>query len=163
MQEVPGLRTSYLDGCIELMTVGKKHKNISRLLVIFLALYFHEKGIKFIPVGSATCEDEAKEVSFQPDESYYIGTEKEYPDLAIEVVITSGGVGKLEKYKRLRITEVWFWENNQLVLYRLRGDNYEQISQSEFLPELDLELLGRCIQMSDTVNAMTEFLNGIRQ
>jgi Uma2 family endonuclease len=81
----------------------------------------------------------------------------------VEVTITSGSTNKLAKYLRLRIPEVWFWENNQLAVYRLREDDYEQVSKSEFLPELDLELLVRCVLMPSIIEARTEFINGIRQ
>lgn len=102
-------------------------------------------------------------VSFEPDESYYIGKKKQHPDLAVEVIITSGSINKLEKYKRLRIPEVWFWEDNQLSLYRLGEQEYKQISQSEFLPDLDLDLLVRCVLMSSRLEATKEFLKVIRK
>ncbi|WP_333336029.1 Uma2 family endonuclease [Microcoleus sp. LAD1_D3] len=98
-----------------------------------------------------------------PEYCYYIGSRKEHPALAVEVTMTSGSTNKLAKYLRLRIPEVWFWENNQLAVYGLREDNYEQASRSELLPELDLELLVRCILMPSRIEARTEFLNGIRQ
>ena len=157
-----GLRITYLDGWIEFMTLGEDHEEIKSILAIFIALYFFDKGINFIPVGSATRRDKAKDVSFEPDESYYIGEKKEHPDLAIEVTMTSGSTNKLAKYLRLRIPEVWFWKNNQLSVYRLRENEYELVSRSELLPELDLELLVRCVLMPSRIEARTEFLNGIR-
>lgn len=163
MADSPGLRITYLDGWIEFMTVGEEHEQIKSVLAIFIGLYFFEKGINFIPVGSATRRNQAKDVSFEPDESYYIGSRKEHPDLAVEVTITSGSTNKLAKYLRLRIPEVWFWENNRLAVYRLREDDYEQVSRSEFLPDLDLELLVRCVLMPSIIEARTEFINGIRQ
>ncbi|MEZ2278244.1 MAG: Uma2 family endonuclease [Microcoleus sp.] len=162
MADSPGLRITYLDGWIEFMTLGEAHEEIKSILAIFIAFYFFEKGINFIPVGSATRRDKTKDVSFEPDESYYIGEKKEHPDLAIEVTITSGSTNKLAKYLRLRIPEVWFWENNQLSVYGLREDNYEQVLRSELLPELDLELLVRCVLMPSIIEARTEFLKGIR-
>jgi Uma2 family endonuclease len=163
MADSSGLRITYLDGWIEFMTLGEAHEEIKSILAIFIALYFFEKGINFIPVGSATRRDKTKDVSFEPDESYYIGEKKEHPDLAIEVTITSGSTNKLAKYLRLRIPEVWFWENNRLSVYGLREDNYEQVSRSELLPELDLELLVRCVLMPSRIEARQEFLKGIRQ
>jgi Uma2 family endonuclease len=112
---------------------------------------------------SATRRDRWRNVSFEPDESYYIGSRKERPDLAVEVTITSGSTNKLAKYLRLRIAEVWFWENNRLAVYRLREDDCEQVSRSELLPELDLALLVRCVLMPSRIEARTESLNGIRQ
>ena len=162
MADSPGLRITYLDGWIEFMTVGEEHEQIKSVLAIFIGLYFFEKGINFIPVGSATRRDRARDVSFEPDESYYIGSRKEHPDLAVEVTITSGSTNKLAKYLRLRIAEVWFWENNRLAVYRLREDDYEQVSRSDFLPELDLALLVRCVLMPSIIEARTEFIQGIR-
>ncbi|MEP6489251.1 Uma2 family endonuclease [Microcoleus vaginatus GB2-A3] len=163
MADSSGLRITYLDGWIEFMTLGEAHETISCILNFLLQLYFCEMGIEYIPVGSATRRDRARDVSFEPDESYYIGSRKEHPDLAVEVTMTSGSTNKLAKYLRLRIPEVWFWENNRLAVYRLREDDYEQVSRSEFLPELDLELLVSCVLMPSRIEARTEFLNGVRQ
>ncbi|MBD2254334.1 Uma2 family endonuclease [Nostoc parmelioides] len=161
--DAAGLRITYLDGCIEFMTLGEQHEMIKSVIGILLALYFFEKGINFIPVGSATRRAKEKSASFEPDESYYIGEKKENPDLAIEVNITSGSIDKLEKYKRFNITEVWFWENNQLLLYRLKNDNYEQITESELLPDLDISLLVSCVLMPSIIDARKQFLQGMSQ
>ncbi|MEG4231741.1 Uma2 family endonuclease [Microcoleus sp. Pol11C3] len=163
MADSPGLRITYLDGWIEFMTLGEAHESFKKAIAILLEAYFFELGIEFFPVGSATRRDRARDVSFEPDESYYIGSRKEHPDLAVEVTITSGRTNKLAKYLRLRIPEVWFWENNGLSVYGLREDNYEQISTSQLLPELDLELLVRCVLMPSIIEARTEFLNRVRQ
>lgn len=163
MTDAPGLRITYFDGCIEFMTLGEPHESISSIISFLLQLYFCEMEIEYIPVGSATRREQAKNVSFEPDESYYIGEKKEHPDLAVEVTITSGSTSKLAKYLRLRIPEVWFWKNDRLAVYRLREDGYEQVSRSEFLPELDLALLVRCVLMPSRIEARREFLNGIRQ
>jgi Uma2 family endonuclease len=161
--DAPGLRITYLDGCVEFMTLGEQHEAIKSLIAIFLALYFFEKGINFIPVGSATRRAKEKGASFEPDESYYIGENKENPDLAIEVNITSGSIDKLEKYKRFNIPEVWFWENNQIFIYYLSNNSYEQITQSKLLAELDIKLLVNCVLMPSIIEARTEFIKGIRQ
>ena len=163
------LKITYLDGSIEFMTLGERHEKIKSLIAILLGLYFFEKQIEFIPVGSATRESEIKGASFEPDESYYIGQQKDHPDLAIEINITSGSVSKLERYKRFQIQEVWFWENEEISIYHLReADNpetihYEKINQSEILPELDFALLTRCLLMSSSLEAMTAFLSVMKK
>ncbi len=162
MADSSGLRITYLDGWIEFMTLGEAHESFKKAIAIFIELYFFEKEINFIPVGSATRRDKTKDVSFEPDESYYIGEKKEHPDLAVEVTITSGSTNKLAKYLRLRIPEVWFWENNRLSVYGLRENDYEQVSRSELLPELDLELLVRCVLIPSIIEARTKFIKGIR-
>jgi Uma2 family endonuclease len=161
--DAAGLRITYLDGCIEFMTLGEQHENIKKIIAILIEAYLFEKGINFIPVGSATRRAKEKSASFEPDESYYIGEKKENPDLAIEVNITSGSIDKLEKYKRFNITEVWFWENNQLSLYHLKNGNYEQINQSQLLPDLDIDLLVTCVLIPSIIDGRTEFIKGIKK
>jgi len=161
--DAAGLRITYLDGCIEFMTLGEQHEMIKSAIAILLALYFFEKGINFIPVGGTTRRAKEKSASFEPDESYYIGEKKENPDLAIEVNITSGSIDKLEKYKRFNITEVWFWEDNQLFLYCLKNGNYEQMTQSELFPYLDIQLFTSCVLMPSIIDARKQFMQGIKK
>ena len=161
LEDTPGLRIVYLDRKIELMTLGETHESTKGVLRFLLEVYFVEKGIRFFPIGSMTQRDETQNYSFEPDESYYLGEKKNRPDLAIEVIITSGNINKLEKYRRVEIPEVWFWQNNQLFLYHLQESDYVQISRSELLPDLDLDLLLRCLQIPDTLEARLELLKGI--
>jgi predicted RNase H-like HicB family nuclease len=56
IEQQPGVRISYLDGVIELMILGEEHETIKSIIAILLGIYFWQKGIEFIPVGSATRE-----------------------------------------------------------------------------------------------------------
>ncbi len=163
LTDTPGLRVTYLDSTIELMTLGETHERIKSVLRFLLEVYFVEKGIRFFPIGSTTQRDQDKDVSFEPDESYYLREKKSHPDLAIEIIITSGNINKLEKYRRFLFFEVWFWQNNQLSLYHLRESGYVQISRSEILPDLDINLLLQCLQIPDILEARLELLKGISQ
>jgi Uma2 family endonuclease len=100
-------------------------------------------------------------VSFEPDESYYLGEKKENPDLAIEIILTSGNLKKLEKYRRFGISEVWLWENNQLKIYQLHQNAYQEVTSSQLLPNLDLNLLVRCVQMPSRLEAMRTFTDAV--
>ena len=103
----------------------------------------------------------------EPDESYNIHQKKANPDLVVEVVLTSGGVDKLELYKRLGVSEVWFWEDGVLAVYYLRQEEdlwqYERVERSVLLPDLDLTLLGRYICHHDQYDAVTEFIQMLRE
>jgi Uma2 family endonuclease len=158
----PGLRITYLDGSIELMTLGESHELIKKSLAILIEAYLVAMEIEFIPVGSATRRGEDKGTSFEPDESYYLDDQKAHPDLAIEVILTSGNLQKLEKFRRFEIPEVWLWEQNQLKVYALQANGYVEVSCSQLLPNLDLDLLVRCVQMPSRLAAMKTFMEGIR-
>jgi Uma2 family endonuclease len=163
LADSPGLRITYLDGQIELMTLGEPHEQLKSLIGMFLEAYFIALGIEFIPVGSATRRGRQKGTSFEPDESYYLGERKANPDLAIEVILTSGNLQKLEKYRRFGIPEVWLWENNQLKVYWLQDNGYLEMPASQLLPDLDLDLLVRCVQIPSRLEAMKQFMAGITQ
>ena len=58
-------------------------------------------GIRFYGKGGPTLGNRELGGRKEPDDSYDIGAPKTVPDIAIEVVITSGGIDTLEFYKRL--------------------------------------------------------------
>ncbi|HAX76205.1 MAG TPA: hypothetical protein DCY88_10295 [Cyanobacteria bacterium UBA11372] len=160
--ESPGIKLFYYEGEVEILAVSLEPEAISRLIGLLLGTYLAEKGIEFIPSGSFTQEKEGV-ASAQADESYFIGKTGTTPDLSIEVVFTSGNERKLNRYQALGVPEVWFWEDGRFALYCLRGNSYERVYKSEILPDLDIELLSRCLLMTSRVEAVREFLRGISQ
>jgi Uma2 family endonuclease len=166
-EQTPGLTITYLDGVIELMTTGKPHERIKKLIAILVEAYCFELGIPFFPAGNATCEAEEKGASFNPDESYCFGSDKPYPDLGIEVVFTSGGLDKLEKYRRFNIPEVWFWQGDRLSIYQLvappgTDPQYQSCDRSQWLPKLNVTSLACCIRLEDPIAARSQLLQALR-
>ena len=155
------IRLSYLDGQVEIMPVSTDHETFKCLLALLLGiLFFVEIDLDFTPTGSATLLAEEKGASKEPDLSYRFGENrrsKEVPDLAIEIVFTSGDARKLEYYRRFEIPEIWFWEDGVFSLYQLQGDRYDSIVQSQWLPDLDFGLLSRCLQMTEEKEALKAF------
>jgi Uma2 family endonuclease len=135
------VRLSYLDGYVEIMTLSSEHETIKCLLALLLDQFFLEKDISFRPTGSATLQEEAKGSSKEPDLSYYFGEDRrqrETPDLAIEVIFTSGTINKLEYYRRFNVAEVWFGEDGVFSIYQQNSEGYDRVSRSMLLPDLDL-------------------------
>jgi Uma2 family endonuclease len=161
--ERPGVRLSFLDGVLEIRKMpGKKHETIKKRIAALLEIYLEFLGLDFTPTGSMTLESESGRVKREADESYELSPDRERPDLAIEVVVTSGGIDKLEVYKRLKITEVWFWEKGQLSLYALGDERHKNTLQSQLLPHLEVALLMRCINLPNHAQALGEFRQGIQ-
>ena len=164
-------RITYLDGALEIMSPSRRHENRKTRIGDLLAIYFLEADINYFPFGSTTLRQEEQKSGIEPDEAYCIGTDKDFPDLAIEVIVTSGGIDKLEVYRRLNVREVWFWENDQFRLYALRAEisqkvdqtsGYEPISRSEILPALDIELLAEYVRYPNSLMAGKEFRQRLR-
>ncbi len=161
-EDFPALRLNYLEGVLEIMTNSPEHEKIKTTIGLLIEAYFQETRTRFVGMGSATFRREAKRRGLEPDECYCLGKEKEVPDLAIEVVITSGNIDKLEIYQGLGVTEVWLWERGQFFLYYLRGDKYEPLSRSKLLPELDISLLTDCVRPSEQFDAVMDFRDALR-
>jgi Uma2 family endonuclease len=155
-------RFAYLDGTLEIMPVSNDHEDFKKTIAILLEAYMRAVGIRFYGRGGPTMATEEKDARKEPDESYNIGTRKAYPDLAIEVVFTSGGVDKLEIYRRLRVREVWLWEDGVMTIYELQGDRYIKVVTSSLLPQLPIDTFLRYVTYHDQYDAVTEFLAEIR-
>jgi len=159
----PGVRLSFLDGVLEIRRMpGRKHETAKQRISTLVDLFLEYAGIDFTPTGSVTLESETGRVKREADLSYELGPNREFPDLAVEVVVTSGGINKLEAYKRLQIPEVWFWESGALRMYSLGVDGYAEVDRSFVLPELDIVLLARCINIENHLQAMREFKQTIQ-
>ncbi len=163
----PGYRLSFLGGVLEIRRMpGEPHETVKKRIAALVELYLLMAGFDFTPTGSMTLESEAGGVKREADESYKLAPGRVRPDLAIEVVFTSGGIDKLEAYKRLLIPEIWFWEDGVLEVYHLRLEgsalHYEQVFSSEEVKGIDLDLLLRCINMVNHVDAIKTFQQGIR-
>ncbi|MEH2325253.1 MAG: Uma2 family endonuclease [Nostoc sp.] len=167
LQGVPNnshYRLKYLEGTLEIMSPSRRHQFNKKIIALLLEAYFLETGIDFYPLGSTTFRKQTAARGIEPDECYCFDSEKPVLDLAIEVIVTSGGIDDLVIYQGLGVPEVWFWQNNQFSLYSLRGDKYESISKSEFLPNLDLNVLASFVISDEKPREIIlKFLQHIRR
>lgn len=153
-----GARLTYLDGILEIMSpLSDDHEDAKSTLSLLLEAYFRENKIRFYKRGSATLGKSENKTRREPDESYNLETKKPSPDLILEVTVTSGGINKLEIYKRLGIPEVWYWEDGLISVYSLQTGNYQKVTHSALLPDLDLDLIARYSRMADQYDAVLEY------
>ncbi len=159
----PGPRFYYLDGNLEVMTTSNEHERIKKWIADLLAVYFEETGMEIVPRGQATLRLALQQAGAEPDESWCLGQAKDFPDLVLEVALTSGGVSKLELYQRFNVREVWFWGPDGLKIFALLpdGSGYELTRGSHLLPKLDTELLERSVRIRSWQQARREFRAGL--
>ncbi|MHC5938202.1 Uma2 family endonuclease [Nostoc sp.] len=151
-------RLTYLDSILEIMSsLSDDHEDNKKTLAMLLEVYMRAKNIRFYGRGSATIGKKEDKTRREPDDSYNLGTKKPIPDLILEITVTSGRINKLEIYQRLRIPEVWFWEDGLLSVYCLQGDSYIKVPRSTLLPDLNLDLLAKYARMADQYDAVTEY------
>lgn len=148
-EDCAGPRMSYLDGYLEIVSPGRPHEYEKTLLARLLEAFAEETGVRLNGLGSTTFRRKAKEAGVEPDECYFIGRGKRVPDLAIEVIHTSGGIDKLEIYRRLGVREVWFVISHEIYVYRLSGHAYRRWKTSVALKGLDLGEVRRVLKNAD--------------
>lgn len=159
-----GARLTYLDGILEIISpLSDEHEDSKKNLAMLVEVYMRIKNIRFYSRGSATIGKRENKTRREPDESYNLGTKKSIPDLILEITVTSGGINKLEIYKRLGIPEVWFWEDGLLSVYCLQAGEYQEVDKSILLPELDLESLAKYSRMADQFDAVNEYSQIIKE
>jgi Uma2 family endonuclease len=145
-------RMAYLDGAIELMSPSREHEDIKSRLEALINAFCVDTDRTVFPCGGPTLRARLDEVGLEPDASFTFDERKGVPDLALEVVWTSGGIEKLEIYRRLGVREVWFWKRDDLAIFVLENDRYVLRTRSHSLPELDAALVCRLAVASSSLN-----------
>jgi Uma2 family endonuclease len=160
----PVPRLAYLQGVIELMTPSRSHEVRKSMIGCLVEAWCMERGVDLTPYGSWTLEDKEADRGAEPDECYVVGDvpEPARPDLAIEVIWTSGGLDKLKIYEQLAVREVWIWKRGRIEPYRLGRSGYEPISASEVLPGIDLDEVARFMTIQPMTRAVREFREALR-
>jgi Uma2 family endonuclease len=162
-----GVKLTYLKGTLEIMSPSHAHERGKTILGRVIEAYATERGIELFGAGSTTFKRELMDRGLEPDECSVMGTDfRDPPDFAVEVVVSSWKVDRLEVYRGLGVREVWVWRDDKLTLHRLGRAGYDVVSRSEFLADLDPEMLARFVAMDDGVRGHTaitrEFLAAIR-
>ncbi len=153
----PGVRVTYLEGELELMTPSVHHESLKTRLARLVEAYAEEAGIALEGFGSWTVKSPATRRGAEVDECYVIGpfTElPEIPDVAIEVVWTRGGIDKLEVYRGLGVREVWVWQDGGLRFFLLQDGAYLAATRSGLLPGLDPGLIAQCMEAPSQTEAL---------
>lgn len=159
-------RMAYLDGAVELMGPSRDHEGIKSFIGRLVEAYCLFHRIILTPYGSWLLRAEPEAAGVEPDECYIFGRDpnsKDRPDLVIEVVWTSGGIDKLEAYRRLDVGEVWFWEDDVLAVYVLVEDRYERRERSTWVPDLELALICRLAMLDNLTEAVEALLETQRR
>ncbi len=153
---------AYLDGELEIVTTSMRHEFVKKMLARLVEAYAEEANLRFNGYGMATFRKKAKRAGAEPDECYILRKGGKVPDLVIEIVFTSGGVDKLEIYRRLGVAEVWFWIDGKILVYRLVEGAYRERTASIALPKLDLAAVERIVATTDD-EEQTEAVRAFRR
>lgn len=160
-------RITYIEGTLEIMSPSRSHEIIKSILGCLVEVWCLEHQIRFTTVGSWTIKEKAKDRGAEPDECYLFGDPDDAavrPDLAIEVIWTSGRLDKLQVYRKLGVREVWYWRQGVLTAYALRDDErYEEVAGSEVLPGIDLAQMASFLDRPSTYDAINDYRAALKR
>ena len=140
-------RMAYLDGELEIMTTSARHDFFKKLIARLLEAYVDEMELDFAGYGSATYRKKPEQAGVEPDECYVVGLkDRSVPHVAIEVVVTHGGIDKLEIYRRLGVREVWFWIEDRFEIYAIsETGRIAKRDRSAYAPGFDLKAIAKIV------------------
>ncbi|MEY4518260.1 MAG: hypothetical protein RLZZ499_859 [Cyanobacteriota bacterium] len=149
--DLPSKRVSFRNGVITIVSPGRNHELIGDYIRLIILAYCRSQKIPLFSFNSTTLKEEGKEGK-EPDVAYCFGTDKDKPDLAVEVNLTSGSIDDLTKYQYLKIAEVWLWEQNKIRFFVYRQEGYLELTTSTSLPSLNsdrvTEIVNNCFGKS---------------
>jgi Uma2 family endonuclease len=160
--EQPGMRMSYLDGVLEIMTKSRVHEAGKKMLARCVELYSLDLDIPLYGYGEMTFRSELERAGIEPDECYAVRRDLgAVPDLAVEVIVAQGGLDKLPIYRAIGVPEVWLFDG-ELRVHRLGKKGYELAPGSVVFPDLDLSVLTLHVKMADQHRAVKAFRAAIK-
>ncbi len=161
-EEYSGYRISYFDGEITIVSPGRNHERIAEIINYLIVAYCRQYNILYYPFRSTTLKNPPV-AGKEPDVSFSFGKDKDLPDLAVEVVFSSGGIADLQKYRILKIPEVWFWQNKAITFYQLKNNRYQVIKKSKYLSKLESSNIIEFINRGLTESPLTIEAEFIKQ
>jgi Uma2 family endonuclease len=154
------------------MSPSHEHEAIKSMIGRLVEAFCLERGIDFRIYGNWTLQAAGVEKALEPDECYVFGPatapilSKEAapirPDLAIEVIWTSGGISKLDIYRAIGVREVWFWQRGIITPRELRDGDYVEIDASQVLPGIDLVQLVSFLDRPTMSAAIRDYRDALR-
>lgn len=136
---------------------------MKKRIAALLEAYLEDLDVDFGAYGQWTMKRERKKAGAEADDCYQLGRDQSerFPDIAIEVVWTHGGIDKLEIYRRLGVREVWFWIDDRITVHVLSEGIYQPHDRSQLLPQVDIGLITSLLDhelQSDAVKALRQEL-----
>jgi Uma2 family endonuclease len=147
-----GSRVAYFEGMLEIMTPLPEHEYFKE--AIGDAIKDIAEGIDrdFECYGSSTWKRKIKAAGLEPDNCFYFQNADRIrgklkfdldkdppPDLALEIDITSKSLDRFPIYARLGVPEIWCYDDGEIKMYQLQGENYIEVETSLVFPELPIK------------------------
>ena len=172
----PGLRVSYDEGRLEIMSPLPEHERYKEFVLRLAAVLSDELDIPLESFGSTTWRRRKLRKGAEPDTCFYVADTQRIvgkrrisletdppPDIIVEIDTTNESVSKFPIYAAFGVPEIWRYDGNRVQMYELTRDlSYLEILASRFLPYLTGAKLAEALEASKT-QGHTGALKAFRQ
>lgn len=139
--EYPGYRVSFFNGEITIVSPGRNHERIAAVINRLIVAYCEKYELQDFPFGQ-TRLNVWGQAGRESDLAYAFNSDKDLPDLVVEVIFSSGEVETLKSsYTNIGIAELWIWKENEITFYSLDGDSYVVVRASKLLTAIESQSL----------------------
>ena len=151
--EAGGLRISFNDGTLKVMTLSHGHEKYVRFIDRLVSTLSLRLGVNVLFFGSATMKRQ-KAKGNEPDASFYVQTAATIgnridldpavdppPDVVVEVDIHHDSRDNYSIYAAFGVAEIWRYDGHEMTIYHLQGAGYVTTETSRALPMLTSRVL----------------------
>ena len=139
--EYPGYRVSFFNGEITIVSPGRNHERIAAVINRLIVAYCEKYELQDFPFGQ-TRLNVWGQAGRESDLAYAFNSDKDLPNLVVEVIFSSGEVETLKSsYTNIGIAELWIWKENEITFYSLDGDSYVVVRASKLLTAIESQSL----------------------
>lgn len=179
--ESPGVRLTYVEGELEIMSPLLSHDNESRFFHTLIFTLAEEWDLPFQHGGSTTLRRKVKRRGVEPDECFWISNAAKIrgkrrldlskdppPDLVVEVEQTRSILDRIEIYGRLGVPELWRLTRKGLTFWkRTVNSKYAKVTNSVAFPEIAATELANFVERyregEDMIALIKEFRQYVRK
>ena len=175
LSDWPGMRVSYDEGKVEIMSPSPEHKDYKEFVYSLARVISEESNITLETRGSATFRQKRKAKGAEPDTCFYMQNAARIigqrtidlevdppPDVVVEIDTTNESLSKFNIYAAFGVPEIWRYDGEQAHIYQLTNQTYVEANSSLAFSSLTATALTDFIAQSKT-QGQTAALIAFRQ
>lgn len=159
-------RISLLDNTLQFITPSIDHELVKSAITRLLEAWCINHNIGLAASTAWTLQSIDQTCALEPDGAYIFHKDggqrdPEQPDVALDIILTAGGISRMDIYRRLQMPEVWTWNGKFFEIYILNDGVYQTAGSSDAIPELDLRTLEPFANVRPLDQALREFRSAL--
>jgi Uma2 family endonuclease len=173
--ERPGLRVSYDDGMLEIVSTSAEHERYKDFILLVVHAVGAERGLTIESLGSTTWRRRVLRKGAEADTCFYVASAASIigkqtvhldtdppPDIVVEIDIARKSLDKFSIYAAFGVPEFWRYDGRIARFYQLGDAGYREVEESRSFPGLSSQLVTESLEQSKS-EGQTAALSALRR